>query len=207
MIADKLHQTGTDIFWGEIAPCDHLVEIYTDDSAFLDSLAGFVAAGLKSGESVIVIATPSHRFSLEFRLRASGFDIKTALRQGDYIPLDAKETLARFMVAGWPDDALFERLVTSILTRARGDRNRVRAFGEMVAVLWAEGHHGATVRLEHLWTRFCQQETFPLFCAYPRSGFTQDADVSIQQICSAHSRVVNRTPPGLSVCSAEHVPA
>src|SRR5688500_19228341 len=51
----------------------------------------------------------------------------------------------------------------------------VRAFGEMVAVLWANGHNGATVRLEHLWHAFCQSEAFSLFCAYPKTGFTQDA--------------------------------
>ncbi len=30
------------IFWGEIAPCDHVVQIYENDEAFLDMLKGFV---------------------------------------------------------------------------------------------------------------------------------------------------------------------
>jgi hypothetical protein len=76
-------------------------------------------------------------------------------------------------------------------SRARQNEGRVRAFGEMVAVLWANGHNGATVRLEHLWHAFCQSEAFSLFCAYPKSGFTQDASTSIKEICATHSKVIS----------------
>jgi hypothetical protein len=91
---------------------------------------------------------------------------------------------------GWPDEYLFEQTVTELLSRAGRNDRRVRAFGEMVAVLWAQGLSGATVRLEHLWQSFCQAHAFSLFCAYSRSGFTQDAEASIQEICAAHSRVI-----------------
>jgi ribosomal protein L15 len=60
----------------------------------------------------------------------------------------------------------------------------------MVAMLWGQGHNGATVRLEHLWHELCREEAFSLFCAYPRSGFTKDVEASIQEICSAHSKVI-----------------
>ena len=55
----KTASIGTDVFWGEISPCEHLVQIYLDDSAFLDSLEGFVAGGLLAGDAVILIGTPS----------------------------------------------------------------------------------------------------------------------------------------------------
>jgi hypothetical protein len=66
----------------------------------------------------------------------------------------------------------------------------VRAFGEMVALQWARGNSGATHRLEELWHHLCQKDGLSLFCAYPKSGFTQDADVSIKQICETHSKVI-----------------
>jgi hypothetical protein len=31
-------ERGARIFWGEIAPCDHLVQIYEEEGAFLDAL-------------------------------------------------------------------------------------------------------------------------------------------------------------------------
>jgi hypothetical protein len=46
------------------------------------------------------------------------------------------------------------------------------------------------VRLEYLWQNLCRQEAFSLFCAYPKSGFTGDIAVSLQNICAAHTRVL-----------------
>jgi hypothetical protein len=189
---DGWQPTGGDVFWGEIAPCEHLVQIYEDACAFLDSLEGFVAGGLRAGDSVIVIATAAHLQDLDERLLAQGLDIAAAQARDQYIFADAEATLAKFMVNGWPDELLFTQTVSELLVRARHGGRRVRAFGEMVALLWADGHNGATVRLEHLWHAFCQSEAFSLFCAYPRSGFTQDASASIAEICATHSRVVGR---------------
>jgi hypothetical protein len=184
-------QLGADIFWGEIAPCEHLVQIYDEDGAFLDCLAGFVSGGLKAGEAVIIIASAVHLRSLEFRLRAQGVNLAAAAMQGQYFSFDAEASLSNFMVGSWPDEDLFKQFVNSLLARARGKNDRrVRAFGEMVAVLWAGGHNGATVRLEHLWHQFCRTAAFSLFCAYPRTGFTQDADAAIRAICAEHSKVV-----------------
>lgn len=177
-------------FWGEISPCEHLVQFYEGDGAFLDALSGFVAGGLRSGEGVIVIATQQHRDALDDRLASQGIDAGAARARDQYIALDAAETLGRFMVKGWPDDDRFERTIVEILERAGGDGRRVRAFGEMVALLWAQGHAGATVRLEHLWHGLCQRRAFSLFCAYPRIGFTENMHVSIQDLCAAHSKVL-----------------
>ena len=178
------------IFWGEMAACEHLVQIYQEDGAFLDALEGFAAGGLATGEAVVVIATAEHLAALENRLQNHGHCLATAGANDQYIALDAKKSLSQFVVDGWPIESLFEEFVVSLLARARGNGRRVRAFGEMVAVLWAQGHNGATIRLEHLWHEVCAREAFSLFCAYPRSGFTQDAEVSIKEICAAHSRVI-----------------
>lgn len=180
-----------DVFWGEISPCEHLVQIYQDESAFLDSLEGFIAGGLRAGDGVVVIATLLHLASLNERLVARNIDIAAAIKTDQYLIFDAEETLAKFMVMGWPDEDFFRAFVTHILQRAKGNNRRVRAFGEMVALLWARGNTGATVQLEHLWHRLCQEFTFSLFCAYPKTGFTRDASASIKEICAAHSRVLH----------------
>jgi hypothetical protein len=135
-----------------MAPCDHLIQIYEDQGAFLDALEGFIAGGLRAGDSTIVIATAIHLNTLEERLGAR---------------------------------------VIELLARARHGGRRVRAFGEMVAVLCARGDQAATVRLEHLWNELCQAQGFSLFCAYPKVGFTQDATASISELCAAHSRVIS----------------
>jgi hypothetical protein len=179
------------IFWGEIAPCDHVVQIYENDEAFLTILTGFASSGINAHESVVVIATEVHLTALNKRLTELGYEISDLIQRNQYIPLDAEVTLSKFMVNDWPDEHLFGLVVKNILSQAKGHGGRVRAFGEMVAILWAKGYVGATVRLEHLWNKFCENETFCLFCAYPQSGFTQDAHESIRHICGAHSKMIS----------------
>lgn len=183
-----------DVFWGEISPCEHLVQIYQDEGVFLDSLEGFIAGGILAGDGVVVIATPEHLVALNERLVARNIDIATAIKSEQYLALDAEETLSKFMVMGWPDEDFFRAFVTNILQRAKGHNRRVRAFGEMVALLWARGNTGATVQLEHLWHRLCQELSFSLFCAYPKIGFTRNASASIKEICDTHSRVLCGNP-------------
>ena len=178
------------VFWGEIAPCEHIAQFYENDGVLIDTLTGFVAGGLERGESTIVIATPDHLRSLEERLFRNNIDLPRALIEYRYIALDAEETLAKFMVGRWPDDQLFAELIGSLIRRAAANGRRVRAFGEMVVLLWARGDTAATVHLEHLWQQICQSKSFSLFCAYPKAGFTKDPEESLAEICAAHTRVI-----------------
>ena len=182
-----------EVFWGELAPCEHLVQLYADDDIFLDTLEGYVYGGLRTGDCVIVIATARHAKDLTERLRLRGIDVNEERRNRNFILLNAEETLHSFVSDdGWPNDDKFYSVIKALLKKARGDDGRrVRAFGEMVAVLWDRGQNAATVRLEHLWHKLCQEEEFSLFCAYPKSGFTDFALKSLQDICAAHSRVIN----------------
>ena len=179
-----------DVFWGEISSYDHSVQIYESDEGFLDALEGFVVTGLRRGDATIVIATPAHRWHLHQRLIAQGLDLDTAVSRDQYIELDAEQTLGQFVREGWPDDELFSQCVQRLLSRARRGGRQVRAFGEMVALLWAQGHSGGTVRLEHLWHDLCRDEAFPVFCAYPRSGFNESGVDSLQEIYETHTKFV-----------------
>ena len=187
----------TDVFWGEIAPCEHILQIYQSEDEFIDTLEGFVTSGFRAGESVIIIATPEHLRALNDRLRKQQWDLFSLILEDQYIPLSAEDALGQFMIKGWPDQNLFYHLLTNLLSRGRKQGRRVRAFGEMVALLWAQGHTGATVHLEHLWTQYCESEQFSLFCAYPKSGFTEDANESLAQICKCHSKTIAADEGGL----------
>ncbi len=176
------------VFWGEIAPPDHLLQIYENDAEFLAALGKFVADGFRKNESVIVIGTAWHLNALEKQLSAFDTDVLRARNQ--YIPLDAEETLSKFMVEGWPNQQLFERCVTDVLRRASQNGRGVRAFGEMVALLWAQENHAATIQLEILWHQFQKKNAFSLFCAYPKNGFRENSLAGVQKICDAHSKMV-----------------
>lgn len=177
-------------FWGEIAPSEHIAQFYENDNVLLDTLTGFVGGGLKAGESSIVIATPEHLATLNRRLVDSNVDLTCAIAEDRYIALDAETSLARFMINQMPDEDLFGLFVGELMRRGTVNNRRVRAFGEMVALLWARGDCAATVRLEFLWNRILQNGSFSLLCAYPKAGFTEDPTRSMADICAAHSRIV-----------------
>lgn len=178
-------------FWAEIAACDHLLQVYDNDLVFLSSLEGFTGSGFLAGDTVIIIATNAHINALNERLTHQGFNLDKLLNEKKYITLDAEKTLSKFMINEWPDEILFMDLVSNLLKTARQDNRKVRAFGEMVALLWAKGNNGATVRLEHLWNKFCAMEDFCLFCAYPKTGFKQSDTDNLNHICSSHSKIIS----------------
>jgi hypothetical protein len=187
-----------DVFWGEIAPSEHIVHLYRDERAFMDLLTSYVGTGLSAYESVIVVATAAHLETLNQRLTQSGLDLAALRANERYFDLDAKEALAQFMEGNWPSEERFVQFVSGILQRAGRDGRRIRAFGEMVAVLWEQGHAGATVRLEHLWNEFRARTPFPLYCAYPRTGFTQLSAESLREICAAHTKIISNRPLSMS---------
>ncbi len=185
-----INSSRSSVFWGEIAPYEHIAQFYEDESQLLHNLTGFVGGGLMAGESVIVIATPEHEAGLRRELIRCGIDLDSAAAEDRYIPLNAEIALATFMMNGWPDSRRFANLIEWLIARATAEKRRARAFGEMVALLWERGQVGATVHLEFLWNQFCRNYAFPLFCAYPKAGFTEMPLQSIGAICKAHSKVI-----------------
>ncbi|MEO5701326.1 MAG: MEDS domain-containing protein [Casimicrobiaceae bacterium] len=174
--------------WGEIPPWEHLVQFYSDETAFLDTLEGFIGGGLRSGDSAIVIATPEHLSALETRMARGGIDVERARQREQYVPLDAAATLDLFMVGVRPDPEKFMAVLEHLLARAQQGEWKVRAFGEMVVLLLARGNVDATLELEHLWQKACAKHGLSLLCAYPASVAGEAEQV--EHICRAHSRVL-----------------
>ena len=173
---------------GDLGTSDHVILVYEADTHLVDAVSRFVGTGLAAGEAAIVVATPPHREQLDARLRAHGVDLATACAQGQYVALDAAETLAQFTVNGWPEAQRFADVVGGIIARAGSQYPHVRVFGEMVALLWAAGHGDATLQLEALWHDLTKTYAFALLCAYPIRGFVR------AHTPSSSSRSVRRTP-------------
>jgi len=155
----------------------HVVHFYENDAFLVEEVSRFLGTALGAGDAAIVIATKSHREAFAQKLKSRGVDTAVAVAQGRYIALDAAETLAKFMIDGRPDAERFTALIGAVVARANkaagGERPRVAAFGEMVAILWAEGEHEAAIQLEKLWNDLAKTHSFSLRCAYPIGGVPQ----------------------------------
>jgi PAS domain S-box-containing protein len=181
--------------WHDHDGRSHVVQFYSDDAFLLDTVSRFIGTALGAGDAAIVIVTQAHRAGLARRLKARGFDVAAAIKRGRYIPLDAAETLSTFMVNGQPDAARFAETIGDVIVRAtaaaEGEQPRLVAFGEMVALLWAEGNHEAAIQLERLWNDLARTHSFSLRCAYPISDFDRaEHSDPFLKICTEHSGVI-----------------
>jgi len=169
----------------------HFVQFYETDEYLIDSIAEFIGSGLNTGDAYIVITSKANQERLKERWKAEGLDLVTAHTHGQYIALDAAETLSKFMVDGLPEAERFAEVVGGLIVQAAQGRDKVRIYGDMVAVLWAEGNHAAAIRLEELWNELQHTTPFSLFCAYPMHDFAGEAyGMPLVEICKTHSHVI-----------------
>ncbi len=171
-------------------PVDHVVQFYESDTYLAKKVASFIADGLALGESAILIATEPHRALFAESLRPLTSDLVCLLDSGRIVMLDAIATLERFMVNGMPDANAFHRTVgTTVTAMSRATHKPVRAYGEMVDVLWRRGERDAALRLEQLWNELRTQVSFKLLCAYGTEAFVTGGGVA--DVCGTHSHVMS----------------
>lgn len=172
----------------------HAVQFYDREPFLCATVGEFVSAGLRAGEQVVVICTAAHQ--VEFARRIAPELLSAATDAGDIAWLDAETTLASFMQNGMPDAALFEAMLARALGQlapaaAGSSRPAVRAYGEMVDVLWKRRNGAAAMRLEELWSSAARSQGFSLLCAYAMEHFASAADTHrFVDVCRAHHHVL-----------------
>ena len=174
---------------------DHVVQFYQEDRPLIEELARMIGTSLLNGDAAIVVATAAHRQALAQEMADRDINIAKAAAEGRFISLDALDTLSRIIFDGFPDAQRFSELIGGAITQAKTaaklDDPHLVIFGEMVALLWAEGKHEAAIQLEKLWNDLARKHTFTLRCAYPMSGFSKDANGELfTRICAQHSDVL-----------------
>ena len=177
----------------EVGRC-HEVQFYSDDSCFVDGYTRFLGAALKIGNPAFFIGTASHRSAILERLHAESPDIRTAIRQGKYLALDAVRFLSNFMVNDMPDPGWFLKVVDDSTVAARkganGEHSRVAACGECAPILWAQGKADAAIRLEELWNKIARTYNVDILCGYPLESLRCEEDsYTFRRICEEHSAV------------------
>src|SRR5579859_980892 len=129
----------------------HLLQLYgADENALETNVASYVSEGLENGEGVVLITTPGHRGTFRRKIESLGRSAADAIHEGRVVFLDARETLARFMTDDGPDWERFHTTISRVIRslRAQTGVQAVRAYGEMVGILWQDLQFAAAVRLE-----------------------------------------------------------
>jgi anti-sigma regulatory factor (Ser/Thr protein kinase) len=166
---------------------EHVVAFYDDDREVIEQIVRFYREGLAADEATILIATAEHRIAIETAM-AANVDLDRIKAAGRFVALDAAETLATFMVDGAPDAERFRETIGGVIREAARVSSGIRAFGEMVALLWGRGNVTAAIDLEGLWNDLADELDFALLCAYPLDSVVDRDDLeSLTRVCGSHS--------------------
>ena len=179
-------------FMRSACPREHAVQVYQDTAELTASVRAYLQAGIDAGQPGIVIATPAHRAAIEAGLTAP---------EGLVTSLDAEDALAAVMEDGMPSARRFEEVVGGAVDELahRFPGVTVRAFGEMVDILWRRGERDAALALEDLWNELARTRAFALLCAYRLDIF--DVDVqreALPEIFAAHTHARAGDPARLA---------
>jgi len=174
----------------------HAVQFYGHEAELGDLVAGYLLGALQRDGVAIVIATQAHRRVFEARLAAAGADLAEAVRGGAYLALEARQMVDALMRGGQLDRDGFERVIGGLIGQACGSRaGPVRAYGEMVSVLWDAGLVSAAVELEQLWDDLGRRHSFSLLCGYPADSVMHGGHLdAFAEVCRLHREVVAGWP-------------
>ncbi|MCW3018411.1 MAG: histidine kinase [Solirubrobacterales bacterium] len=179
----------------EVADGAHVVKFYEHDAELVASAGPYLAAAIHAEEVAVMIATEAHRRAFEAALEARGVDLPRAKANGRLVSLDAAATLSEFRTAGEIDHDAFREVVGGVVRSAAAAGRPVRAYGEMVALLWDAGDVLAAIELERLWHELAGELPFTLFCSYPAASVAGSEHAqALAQICHLHSSVLGSAP-------------
>lgn len=166
------------------------MQFYEDEQFLADTVAHFFRAGLEAGDRLLLIAEPAHAQGILVQLGPER--ARAALRSGQLTLVDARELLETLLVKGMPDAVRFQAELERLLLATHAFPGvRLRAFGEMVNVLCAEGNMRAALRLEELWNEAGLVHELSLLCAYGIGEFREQRDgARFDQLCELHTHVI-----------------
>ena len=168
-----------------------------DEAALIKNVGQYLWEGVRQGDGVLVIAAAAHQQIFCRHLDGLGTDLATALGSRQLVFWDAHETLAQIMTGGQPDWQMFESVIRAAMrvVRPAKDRDGLRAYGEMVGILWKARQFAAAIRLEQLWNKLLEQSSFSLYCAYSIDLFGKEFAVAdLDAVLSNHTHLVPAQP-------------
>jgi anti-sigma regulatory factor (Ser/Thr protein kinase) len=170
---------------------DHVVHFYERESELAATVGRHLTRAARSAAG-IVIATEGHRRAIEAEMEAAGVNPAKGCSHGTLILLDAAATMATFVIDGRVDPDAFRHVIGSIVRQAIDTGRPVRAYGEMVALLWDEGNVLAAIELEKLWNELGRELQFALLCGYHSESVNgAEHEEALQQVCHLHSAVLD----------------
>ena len=170
---------------------NHIVQVCQNETSQAEAVTHYIKEGLLNDEAVIVFARPALRQAVISKMDGLGLDVQNFKSQGQIKFFDAEFLLSSFLIEGELEEPAFQEFIGLPIQAAQLKFGKVRAFGEMVDVLWKEGQHDTAIQLEDLWNNLSKKQEFSLLCTYSLDSLNPNAyDDSLERICNRHTHLI-----------------
>jgi hypothetical protein len=168
------------------------VQFYDRDEELLVTKVGhYLFEGWKDGEALLVVGAAERNRAIGEQLSALGLDPASVATSDRLLFLDGQQLVNRILAQGPPEWGRFDALIGSAVRELEARHGRVRAYGEMVGILWARKQYAEAERIEEFWNRLMRGVALSLFCAYPIDILHTDLDMTaVNAVLAAHTHVL-----------------
>jgi hypothetical protein len=169
----------------------HFAQFHRQAETLTDSVLQFLEAGLRRGNSVLIIAPPDHVEQLVARLTANKFHPEALSNSGQLGILDAGKAIEGFTANDVPEWARFRATLTPVLSRMQPFGRGTRIYSEMASMLWRDENTAGAIRLEELWNALAGTHQFALYCGYTMDTHSERSYASpLEELGRTHSDIL-----------------
>lgn len=147
----------------------HFAQFHRDQADLVESIVTFLDAGLRRGNSILIVAAPEQVARLFERLAAGKFQPTALSDAGQLAQLDPNLIIERLQSNGTSEPTILRDAIRPVLSRLQPHGRGVRVYSELAGTLWQAGETEAAIRVEEFWNTLAESDPVSLFC-----GFTMD---------------------------------
>jgi hypothetical protein len=156
-----------------------------------ESTLAFVEAGLRRGDSVLVIAGADQRDRLFARLAAGEFHPQSLRDPGQLSVLDAGPLVAQFVAGSLPEWVPFRNALAPVLSRLQPSGRSTRVYSDLANALWKAGNTAAAIRVEDFWNALAGTYPFSLYCGYTMDTQSEHSYTApLEELGRTHSDIL-----------------
>jgi hypothetical protein len=169
----------------------HFAQFHRQVETLSESVFQFLEAGLRRGNSVLMIAPRDHADQLVARLTASQFHPQALCNAGQLGILDAAKTMEQCTIHGVLEWRRFRAALTPVLARIQPFGRGTRIYSEMASMLWQDEDTVGAIRLEEQWNALADTHQFSLYCGYTMDTHCERSYASpLEELGRTHSDIL-----------------
>ena len=144
----------------------HFAQIHRDPGILVESVFTFLEAGLRAGNSILIVAAAEQLDRLFERLEASKFHPKSLRDAGQLGHVDSQRIIQQFSANGASDRSILRAAIAPVVNRLQAHGRGMRVYSELGKTLWQAGDTDTAIHVEEFWNTRAESRPFALYCGY-----------------------------------------